>query len=316
MNAMAALSECFDMTTDRDAGYREGIEAELLPCPFCGGGAVIEQKGTTRQSNIVACIECGCRLESGDVFDSTKSWNIRALLPSTPDDAKAEAVAVKLLDWGPERITGEFGVMAQDASTTIGTYVASDNGWFLNGQSGWNSCVSREAAKAGAQDDYEHRIRSAIVHPCPASDGAIREAFYEIANRASNMGDPDAADWLPSIYRIACEASGEDPWPLLKRAGYDKPLSAHAGDAAKESGGDPDLQGCEHCGKSFDIEQMTMMEDHWICPTCYAAWKTTFDACEHSWESHVGTSGDSGRYCSKCCGFEPGPPDTHAESKP
>lgn len=47
-----------------------------------------------------------------------------------------------------------------------------------------------------------------------------REAFYEIANRASNMMDDDAADWMPSIYKIACEASGENPWPLLKAAGY------------------------------------------------------------------------------------------------
>ncbi|MGB5901994.1 MAG: hypothetical protein WBH00_04000 [Xanthobacteraceae bacterium] len=48
-----------------------------------------------------------------------------------------------------------------------------------------------------------------------------RETFFEIANRAGNMSDPDAADWLPSIYRIAMEAAGEDPWPTLRLHGYD-----------------------------------------------------------------------------------------------
>lgn len=49
----------------------------LLPCPFCGGRAEIERVGSTRTSNIVACTDCGCRLESGDVFDPAASWNRR-----------------------------------------------------------------------------------------------------------------------------------------------------------------------------------------------------------------------------------------------
>lgn len=48
----------------------------------------------------------------------------------------------------------------------------------------------------------------------------VRAVFYEIANRASNMMDDDAADWLPSIYRLACDATGEDPWPTLEAAGF------------------------------------------------------------------------------------------------
>lgn len=35
---------------------------------------------------------------------------------------------------------------------------------------------------------------------------AMRKALEEIANRAGNHGDPDAADWLPSIEKIADEA--------------------------------------------------------------------------------------------------------------
>lgn len=56
---------------------------QLLPCPFCGGEAIVERKGSFRQSNIVTCTECGCRVESGDVFDATASWNRRAA-PKTP----------------------------------------------------------------------------------------------------------------------------------------------------------------------------------------------------------------------------------------
>lgn len=51
---------------------------------------------------------------------------------------------------------------------------------------------------------------------------ALREALTEIINRASNFADADAADWMPSIYKIACEATGSDPWPLLIANGYER----------------------------------------------------------------------------------------------
>jgi hypothetical protein len=49
----------------------------LRGCPFCGGAAAIERAGSARQSNIVACTDCGCRVESGDIFDPGRSWNAR-----------------------------------------------------------------------------------------------------------------------------------------------------------------------------------------------------------------------------------------------
>lgn len=49
----------------------------------------------------------------------------------------------------------------------------------------------------------------------------MKEVLYEIANRAANMGDDDAVEWMPSIYSIACEAVGEDPAPTLKALGFD-----------------------------------------------------------------------------------------------
>lgn len=49
----------------------------------------------------------------------------------------------------------------------------------------------------------------------------MKEVLYEIANRAANMGDDDAVEWMPSIYSIACKAIGEDPAPKLKALGFD-----------------------------------------------------------------------------------------------
>ena len=54
----------------------------LKPCPFCGGEAELLRNGTARQSRIVQCTDCGCRLESGDVDgmtpDDRMAWNVRA----------------------------------------------------------------------------------------------------------------------------------------------------------------------------------------------------------------------------------------------
>ena len=62
----------------------------LLPCPFCGdANPEVERLGTARQSMIVVCTNCGCRMESGDVTgltkDSNLAWN-RRHNPSQPHD--------------------------------------------------------------------------------------------------------------------------------------------------------------------------------------------------------------------------------------
>jgi hypothetical protein len=51
---------------------------ELLSCPFCGGKAELERIGTARQSCIIKCEDCGCRLETGEVFRCGSAWNRRA----------------------------------------------------------------------------------------------------------------------------------------------------------------------------------------------------------------------------------------------
>lgn len=52
---------------------------ELLPCPFCGGYAEFERMGGPRHSCIVACSDCGCRLETSEIHpNSGKRWNERS----------------------------------------------------------------------------------------------------------------------------------------------------------------------------------------------------------------------------------------------
>ena len=50
----------------------------LLPCPFCGGEAEFECLGTSRCSSIVACQNCGCRVEANEVGEfNGDHWNRR-----------------------------------------------------------------------------------------------------------------------------------------------------------------------------------------------------------------------------------------------
>lgn len=55
---------------------------QLLPCPFCGGSASIEQYGDARQSTIYRCDNCSCSLETGEEWGHGRLWNKRAALAS------------------------------------------------------------------------------------------------------------------------------------------------------------------------------------------------------------------------------------------
>ena len=68
---------------------------ELKPCPFCGGKGEIERMGTGRVSMIIACVECGCRLETGETFISKNcQWNTRATPTIEPIDGLEEAIDI------------------------------------------------------------------------------------------------------------------------------------------------------------------------------------------------------------------------------
>jgi hypothetical protein len=75
------------MTNDKDS-------AVLAPCPFCGGEAEVQQQGTNRQSHIIACTNCGCRLETGETWNAGSLWNKRQ---PTQSDAVLEGDALPIL---------------------------------------------------------------------------------------------------------------------------------------------------------------------------------------------------------------------------
>ena len=67
---------------EKDEAVAQERLVMLLPCPFCGGGAEIERKGSHRASMIVACMNCGYTVESGGVYGLTEAermaWNCRS----------------------------------------------------------------------------------------------------------------------------------------------------------------------------------------------------------------------------------------------
>lgn len=72
----------------------------LKPCPFCGGEAAFDRKGTPKQSTIVVCDACLCTLESGETFNHGSAWNHRP-----GEEAVAEECA-KIV----EEPSGEYSV--------------------------------------------------------------------------------------------------------------------------------------------------------------------------------------------------------------
>lgn len=81
------------------------------------------------------------------------------------DNPAAETIVnaprVRELEWGDPRTT-EDGRTAEDAKTPFGRYVATDTGWFLIGQTGYETERGLQAAKAAAQADYERRVLACL----------------------------------------------------------------------------------------------------------------------------------------------------------
>jgi hypothetical protein len=73
----------------------------LLPSPLCRGGAEIERKGSHRASMIVTCTNCGCRVESGDVYGLTApermAWNRRSKISQHNETCPSTGETEKLL---------------------------------------------------------------------------------------------------------------------------------------------------------------------------------------------------------------------------
>lgn len=119
--------------------------------------------------------------------------NSLRLAATQPD---AGAVKVKPLEWTIEKRYGINIHIGRGAGfmyeAAIKVYSA---GWVvtMGGDTFYNSDdADEDAAKAAAQADYEQRIRSALVHPAPASDVALRGALGMIADRLCDLNQANA----------------------------------------------------------------------------------------------------------------------------
>lgn len=143
------------------------------PCTVCGAPSTekADPVAWVNKSHLDSIIE-----RSGRVYWHAPmmcgSWFKGAFPLYAAPPAQPVAVSVKPLEWGVERLCGD-GRQAQDARSPIGGYVATETGWFLTGQTGYEREEGLGAAKAAAQADYERRVMSCITtapaHPDAAS---------------------------------------------------------------------------------------------------------------------------------------------------
>lgn len=231
--------------TDRDAGYREGIEAatvhdlKIWPEYFeevISGRKPFEirkndrnyrkgdilllrewvpetHKYTGREARYIVTYMMGNGIWTNHDF---VVMGIRALpLPSTPDDGKAEPVAGEDVD----------ALMAQ-----------------LREKSNWRKDVHADLHRKAAD------VIGALMkghRSSPAGDGAIREALERL-----EASEPRAKDDIVLSFAVGCAIDA------MKSV-----LSAHAGDAAKSSGGEPKF-GCKRAGGFVDSNCMAMCDCH------------------------------------------------------
>jgi hypothetical protein len=259
--------------TDR---YREGIEAELLPCPFCGGPATLGGM----PKGIIGEVRCrnedcfGPKTTALTKADSIRQWNTRDLpLPSTPDDAKA----VHLKTWQNLRAL----------------WLALDDG----PKPRCRDCADFDGRCQGdgLPCDPQERALEQItrLRERPASDCAIREALKYA------RVDIDAA--ITSIEHY----TGGTAVGLRQTLGkINAALSAHAGGAAKESGGLCPVPP----GKNEPVSTETA-SDEGESSEFGAAARRMPDSESIGSLAHVEATTQCGN------GVPPGPPATHAEVK-
>lgn len=136
----------------------------------------------------------------------------RALTAAAPHLA---AVRVKKLEWGNARIT-EDGREAEDAQSPVGRYIATDTGWFLLGQTGYEVERGLYQAKAAAQADYEARILSALEPSALDMGNPITLTYTNYRGETSERAITPIRPWFGST-----EWHPEPQW-LLRAYDHDK----------------------------------------------------------------------------------------------
>lgn len=119
---------------------------------------------------------------------------VRAYLQSAADrlSSQGEPVVVKPLEWHGPDFEDEYWAIGTDKRYTIGE--STDRGRWLGGVGGYYPAV--DEAKAAAQADYEHRIRSALVAvPQPSVKPTHRHKKRGTEYVLLGIGKMQAEDW-------------------------------------------------------------------------------------------------------------------------
>ena len=143
-------------------------QAEALkPCPHCGSKAWLRDSAAGRSR--IECDECQTgQLHFADHTEAIAAWNRRA---SVVPEAPAVPV-VKALEWIEAGKDGAVGAFV--APSVLGTYMIWPRGVLETPPpSVSKNYGSVEAAKAGAQADFEARIGSALQSSPPVKAAAV-----------------------------------------------------------------------------------------------------------------------------------------------
>ena len=96
---------------------------KLILCPFCDGEAEFEKLGTPRQSSIVTCLNCGCRLESNEEGEHNGSnWNRRPSIERLVAALEAAASIVPSLNSLPPKTQTRVGDAVRIIHSTLSAY--------------------------------------------------------------------------------------------------------------------------------------------------------------------------------------------------
>ena len=204
------------MTNDKDS-------AVLLPCPFCGGEAEVQQQGTNRQSHIIACTNCGCRLETGETWNAGSLWNKRQ---PTQSDALLEGDAQTILYLLGVR-HGREDERAKIAAEASQPTQSDDEAYDLGKRDGYEKAVQDIDMLTGGDGEYCYSTIEGERH-CPNVDtmkariarrlrqftqsDALREALVDTAMLEAlqkDIGTPH----LPTqeTYQFRMAVSGQGP---------------------------------------------------------------------------------------------------------
>jgi Lar family restriction alleviation protein len=169
-------------------------ETKLLPCPFCGGEAYIEQIGTPRQSCVVECGSCGLRHDSGDEGQRCgTSWNRRTDALYTMDQMREYAEAFhqsRIAANGAEPLH-KFALIRDRNFEGEGLSLWTWNGENYSGADG--DCLSRDAdgtldgftAEWLTDHQLEQRLNTTPVSSGPRYDWTV-----------SGMKQSETGNWV------------------------------------------------------------------------------------------------------------------------